>query len=174
MDVARSRPLHGRAPLLHQLTNQRRVLRSRDEMSTNHSSPAGWRPWRPAAARRARTRHLQPRSEAGTSETGALSATGKRQKIERSRNCSHNLSTLDSALSMSILTVCVVVRAASRLLVSASEDDSTSDCSSVVAEDMMLPNVTVLCWCPAASSLSPYLRSWATLAACYHRSWSCD
>ena len=68
---------------------------------------------------------------------------------------------------MSILTVCVVVRAASRLLVSASEvveDDSTSeDCSSVVAEDMVMPNVTVLC--PAASSLSSYLQSWATLAA---------
>ena len=68
---------------------------------------------------------------------------------------------------MSILTVCVVVRAASRLLASASEvveDDSTSeDCSSVVAEDMVMPNVTVLC--PAASSLSPYLQSWATLAA---------
>ena len=68
---------------------------------------------------------------------------------------------------MSILTVCVVVRAASRLLVSASEvveDDSTSeDCSSVVAEDMVMPNVRVLCWCPAASSLSPYLQSWATL-----------
>ena len=50
---------------------------------------------------------------------------------------------------MSILTVCVVVRAASRLLVSASEvveDDSTSeDCSSVVAEDMVMPNVRVLC-----------------------------
>ena len=69
---------------------------------------------------------------------------------------------------MSILTVCVVVRAASRLLVSASEvveDDSTSDCSSVVAEDMVMPNVTMLCWGPAASSLSPYLQSWATLAA---------
>ena len=67
---------------------------------------------------------------------------------------------------MSILTVCVVVRAASRLLVSASEvveDDSTSDCSSVVAEDMVMPNVTMLC--PAASSLSSYLQSWATLAA---------
>ena len=71
---------------------------------------------------------------------------------------------------MSILTMCVVVRAASRLLVSASEvveDDSTSeDCSSVVAEDMVMPNVRVLCIrCPAASSLSSYLRSWATLAA---------
>ena len=70
---------------------------------------------------------------------------------------------------MSILTVCVVVRAASRLLVSASEvveDDSTSDCSSVVAEDMMLPNVTVLCWCPAASSLSLICRvgqHWAAI-----------
>ena len=61
---------------------------------------------------------------------------------------------------MSILTVCVVVRAASRLLVSASEaveDDSTSDCSSVVAEDMMVPNVTVLCWCPALCPLSAEL-----------------
>ena len=57
---------------------------------------------------------------------------------------------------MSILTVCVVVRGASRLLVSASEvveDDSTSDCSSVVAEDMVMPNVTVLCWCPALCPL---------------------
>ena len=54
---------------------------------------------------------------------------------------------------MSILTVCVVVRAASRLLASASEvveDDSTSeDCSSVVAEDMVMPNVTVLCPVPS-------------------------
>ena len=81
MDITRCRPLHRRAPLQHQLTNQRRVLRSRDEISANHSSPAGWRPWRPAAARRARTRHLQPRNEAGTSETGALSSTGKHQKI---------------------------------------------------------------------------------------------
>ena len=162
MDVARCRPLHGRAPLLHQLTNQRRVLWSRDEISANHSSPAGWRPWRPAAAPRARTRPLQPRNEAGTSETGALSSTGKHQKITRSKL--QSWLTLDSPLSMSILTVCVVVRAASRLLVSASEvveDDSTSeDCSSVVAEDMVMPNVTVL-W----SSLSPYLQSWATLAA---------
>ena len=77
---------------------------------------------------------------------------------------------------MSILTVCVVVRAASRLLVSASEvveDDSTSeDCSSVVAEDMVMPNVTVLCWCQLSVLLSAELGN--TGGCCYHRSWSCD